>query len=380
MQQPRVAILQPRLPHYRVAFFEALRAGLAARAIDLALAYSPPSAADAARSDTGRLAWAIELPTRAVRIAGRDLLWQAVPRACRDAQLVILPLENRILSNYPLLAARRLRGKPVAFWGHGANLQSRSPQGVRERWKRLWLRRADWWFAYTELSVRILRDAGFPETRITCVNNTIDTRAFAAQLAAVSQADERGFREALGVPASAPVGIHCGSLYPDKRLDLLLEAAAIVRSRVPSFHLVVIGDGPSAPTVLQAARSQPWIHALGARTGREKALAFRAALVMLNPGAVGLHVLDSFVAGVPMVTTGAARHGPEIVYLRDRLNGVIAGDSPREFAAAVEAILVEESHRSRLAAGARRGAEEFSIDAMAASFVDGVTRCLAAAR
>ena len=38
------------------------------------------------------------------------------------------------------------------------------------------------------------------------------------------------------------------------------------------------------------------------KKGREKAAWFKLASVVLNPGLVGLHILDSFWAGVPMVT------------------------------------------------------------------------------
>ena len=63
------------------------------------------------------------------------------------------------------------------------------------------------------------------------------------------------FREAVThAAAGAPVGLYCGSLYPDKRLDLLLAAAEKVHEKHPGFRLVVVGDGPSRPFVTDAAR------------------------------------------------------------------------------------------------------------------------------
>ncbi|MGK0373296.1 MAG: hypothetical protein ACJAW1_003569 [Glaciecola sp.] len=40
---------------------------------------------------------------------------------------------------------RYLLNREVAFWGHGQNLQSASPSGLRIIWKR-WLKSDNWWF------------------------------------------------------------------------------------------------------------------------------------------------------------------------------------------------------------------------------------------
>ena len=39
--------------------------------------------------------------------------------------------------------------------------------------------------------------------------------------------------------------------------------------------------------------------------------------LLLNPGRVGLVAVDALALGLPVLTTGAARHAPEIEYLRE---------------------------------------------------------------
>lgn len=39
------------------------------------------------------------------------------------------------------------------------------------------------------------------------------------------------------------IGLFCGSLYSDKKLDLLVAASDLVIAKYPNFRLVVIGDG-----------------------------------------------------------------------------------------------------------------------------------------
>jgi L-malate glycosyltransferase len=265
----------------------------------------------------------------------------------------------------------------VAYWGHGANLQSDAPKGLRERWKRLLLTRVDWWFAYTQSTVDLLRAAPFPTERITRLDNAIDTSGFKRDLAAVIDADLAAARQALGIDLDAPVGLYCGSLYPDKRLDLLVEATDRIHAHMPGFHCVIIGDGPSMPYLLEASARRPWLHLLGARKGRDKALYFRLADFMLNPGTVGLHIVDAFCAGLVLVTTANARHSPEIAYLRHGDNGFATSDSAEEYAGTVLGLLGDLSRLGRIKAAASADAERYTLDNMVRNLTDGIARCLA---
>jgi hypothetical protein len=88
---------------------------------------------------------------------------------------------------------------------------------LRERFK-VWLsRRADWWFAYTELSTRSVRGFGYPAQRITTLNNAVDTAALQREVAHCRVGDREALRRRLGL-GGGPVGLFLGSLYRDKRL------------------------------------------------------------------------------------------------------------------------------------------------------------------
>jgi hypothetical protein len=103
----------------------------------------------------------------------------------------------------------------------------------------------------------------------------------------------------------------------------------------PDFHLLVVGGGASQAELEQRATTLPWLHVLGPRFGRDRAAALAAADVTLIPGAVGLGVIDSIVAGTPLITSADSAHGPEIAYLRDGENGrlVAGGGDPMRYAA-----------------------------------------------
>lgn len=377
----RVAILQHRLLQYRTAFFERLRSACELRGVQLHLVHGQPSPAEASRKDTGSLPWADEVENRFLRVGGKDLVWQPLPAALRDADLVVLMQENRILSNYPKLFRCGVPpGQRIAYWGHGRNFQSDAPQGLRERWKN-WLRnRVDWWFAYTELSARIVAEGGYPAERITVLDNAIDNDGFKADLAAVDDERLGALRGRIGAAADAPVGLYCGSLYPDKRLDLLVAAGDLIRRNLPAFQLVVVGDGPSREFLTGAAASRPWLHWVGMQRGVDKAAWFRLADCYLSPGAVGLHVLDAFCAGLPMITTGSALHGPEIAYLDSGRNGFVVEANAEVFARTCVDLLSDPLRRDAVRQAAAADAQRYTLDAMVENFVSGIETCLKSPR
>lgn len=373
----KVVICQYRLLHYRETLFESLRAESARAGIDLHLVHGQPTRRELVKNDTGHLDWATPVRNRYVEIGGRDVLWQPFPAQHRDAALVVLMQENRLLSNYPWLWWRNGTSARVAFWGHGRNFQSRAPNGWRERWKSRLVGRVDWWFAYTGATRDILLEDGYPDERITVLNNAIDNTGFLRDLAAVTPAMQADLRQAIDAREDSAVGLFCGSLYPDKRLDYLVAAGDRIVRDDPAFRLVVIGDGPSAGLIAEAARSRPWLHWVGAKRGIEKAAWFSLARLVLNPGLVGLHVLDAFCAGLPMLTTADARHSPEIDYLQHDRNGLVIRGDMAAYAGACAGLLRDPGRLTRLSAAARADASHYTQENMIGNFVDGFVRCLA---
>lgn len=376
--RPRVVVTQHRLLHYRQAFFERLRVVLDARGIELRLVHGQASPTEALKKDVGELPWADVVHNRFRRVGGTDLIWQPYPAALRDADLVVLIQENRIVSHYPwLLRWTTQPGQRIAYWGHGRNLQSVAPTGWRERWKAWFVNRVDWWFAYTESTRSLLRSDGFPDSRISVLNNAIDNDRFVADLQAVPDERIAAARERIGARDGTPVGLYCGSLYPDKRLELLVASADIVRQSLPDFRLVVVGDGPSRPAIADAAVTRPWLHWVGVQRGLDKAAWFRIANAYLSPGAVGLHVLDAFCAGIPMITTDSARHGPEISYLESGRNGFVVEADANTYAQAYLSMLADPALLQRIRQQAEEDARRYSLDNMVERFATGIEGCLA---
>ena len=367
----RVVLVQRRLTHYRVPLFERMRVLLNQRGIDLDVVRGDPMPSEALKGDGGTLAWARHVPC--LYAFGGRLCWQWAWPVIRGADLVIVTQENKLLLNHLLQAFRFM--VPLALWGHGRNFQSTSIGGLRERLKRLLVPRADWWFAYTEASAAVVRGLGFAPERITVVNNAVDTVALAADLHALRNIGEAELRSELGVQGG-PVGLMLGSLYADKGVAFVLDAARQVRGQIADFQLLIVGDGPERPLVEAAVRADGWVHWAGALRGRDKARCLRVASIVMTPFGIGLVVLDSFVAGVPMVATASRGHGPEFVYLKHGMNCVIASPEPQAYAAEVLALLRDEPRRAALARAGAADALDLTVDHMAERFCEGIVQCL----
>ncbi len=372
----RVCIVQRRLTHYRVPLFAALRELLAKHDIELELLAGRGTPAEEKKHDAGDLPWATPIPTR-YWLDGR-LCWQPVGGHLAGADLVIVTQENKLLQNHLLLMLPR-RFK-LAFWGHGANLQSEHPNGVKERFKRWTTNRVDWWFSYTQMSVDLIRTAGFPDDRITVLNNAVDTSELHRQRQSVTPEEIRALRAGLGFGEGRPVGVFVGSLYADKRLDFLFAAAEAIRREVPDFHFLIVGEGPERGKVQAWCDMHPWARWVGARFGREKAAHVAVAQVMLNPGLVGLGILDAFVCGVPMLTTDCGIHSPEIAYLENGVNGVMTANELDAYVDACVGLLRDTGALDGLRAGCAASAAEYTAENMARNFAEGIRGCLTTPR
>ncbi|KAB2322427.1 glycosyltransferase family 4 protein [Betaproteobacteria bacterium SCN1] len=371
----KVVIIQRRLTHYRVPLFERLRVLLHARNIDLRLIAGQGTQAENLKQDAGYLPWAEPLSTR--YWAGGRLCWQPLRPYLHDVDLLIVTQENKLLFNHLLVLMPRQY--KLAFWGHGANLQSDSPNGLKERFKRWSTNRVDWWFAYTQMSAALIKTAGYSESNITVLNNAVDTEQLMKFRREVTLDETSALRKVLGFDAG-PVGIYVGSLYADKRLDFLFDAAKSIREAVPDFHLLIVGEGAERDKVRAWCDTHAWCRWVGARFGRDKAACMSVADIMINPGGLGLGILDSFVCEVPLITISGGKHGPEIAYIENEVNGLITADGLKSYVDACVGLLHTPARLQQLRAGCAESARIYTMENMAQRFADGIVRCLGTKR
>ncbi|SCG74390.1 glycosyltransferase family 4 protein [Micromonospora coxensis] len=163
-------------------------------------------------------------------------------------------------------------------------------------------------------------------------------------------------RAEFGVAADQPLVLSVGRLHPQKRYDVLVDAAARWRARTPPPVVVIAGSGPAyLQLAARISTARAPVTLLGHRTDVADLLAGAdVAVVTSDWEARQLFAQEALRAGVPLVAT-AVGGLPELV--GDAAVLVPAGDVDA-VDAAVRTLLDDPSLRADLA---RRGAARAAI-------------------
>ena len=371
----RVAIVVDAMSHYRESFYELLRRRLECEQIELTLVCG---AASNRHNISGSVEWAKEVP---LKYYSKFVVMNAM-KFTQDADLIIMPQVIKHLYIYPYLLGRLFRTRKIAFWGHG-KMFSAAPQSRYLTGFKNWLsRQCDWWFAYTDLSADVVRnEIHFPQNRITVVNNTVDTKNLTARRAELTEEELMQYREKLGLN-STNVGIFVGGMYHNKdhtkRLPFLVSSCIEIRKIIPDFEMIFVGGGPEQYVIENAVKEYPWMHYVGIQKGVQAVPYWALAKVCLNPGLVGLSILDGFAVGVPLVTSDLPYHSPEIGYLRSGENGLMVDDfnDPSVFAKHAASVLQNDELRKHFIQQGLETVSKLTNEAMVENFCHGILQCL----
>lgn len=143
-----------------------------------------------------------------------------------------------------------------------------------------------------------------------------------------------------------------GRLTPEKGVRTLLRAWELLGGRV---NLWIVGDGPLAPEVREAARSLPGVRWLGRKTLEEVYALMGSALFLVLPSecyeTFGRVAIEAFAKGTPVV---AANIGAVGEVTRDGSTGLnFRPGDPEDLAATVERLLSHPEELCRMRKEAR---------------------------
>jgi glycosyltransferase involved in cell wall biosynthesis len=370
----RLLIIQPYVPSYRVPLFYSMRELLLEVGIDLAIAAPLAGGRDSSRNDdeTANAADFI-LETQEVKL-GKKSLFKKDLRSTLDTfdpDMIIVEQAIKNLEAWALALRPRLRNKPkVAMWGQGRSYSS--AQSNVEAVTKQWLtKRMDWFFSYTQNGANHVVEHGFPRSRVTVLNNSTDTLSLQSQISRVSDEEFKSYFQSHGLTRGV-VGLFLGGVDERKGIRFLLEALQKIVLACPEFKLLVAGDGGLAAEVQAMQQRGGPIVWLGRVEGQDKAMALRAADLLLIPEWVGLVAVDSLAASVPIVTTEHASHSPEAEYLLNGKNAVFVEHDVQVYADSVAGLLNDRPELESLSGNCEIEERGLSIDLMAERFVLGI--------
>jgi len=210
----------------------------------------------------------------------------------------------------------------------------------RDRASRLLARAADHVVAVSDETADRLRDAGFPEDRLSVVENGIEVPP---------RRDQAEARRRLGLDPDERMVLCLARMTVQKRQDLLIE----VWAGWPDAPLLLLaGDGPTRPGLEESVARHGVAHRvrfLGDRRDADWLLAAADALVLPSDmEGLPVSVLEAMSLGLPVVASavgGLATLGDAI-----ELANQGSGD---ELRAGLERVLGDTRHRQRLVTAGR---------------------------
>lgn len=371
---PKVVILNRSLIQYRRVFFNSLKKEMEISGIEMELIYGKGGNENKKIKDEIDIDWATYVPNKSWRIGKIDFVWQPILKYVKDADIVVVDSENKLLINYILILLRLFSKRKLAFWGHGRNLQD-NPNSLMNRFKYLFIDKCDWWFGYTEGTKRFLISKNFPAHKITVLQNTIDTTGLRKKYLEIENSESQQLKAELGIPENGCTAIFCGAMYPEKNFDFILDICYQLRTELPDFNIIFVGSGTEADKLSKAAEKNNWIHYVGPKFENDRLKYFKIAQIQLLPYYVGLGIVDSFALETPIITTTNPFHGPEIDYLENGVNGLVSNDNYDDYYQTVIDAIKNKTYLE-LIDGCKASTEKLTIDIMVQNFKNGIIGCL----
>jgi len=228
--------------------------------------------------------------------------------------------------------------------------------GVTRRLLVGWMHRfynsCDHVLAPSELTRRVLVDRYQVETPVSVVPTAIPAPPYVLARPADT-------RQEFGLPPDARILLYVGRLAPEKNLDLLLRAFAVIAGKTSDTYLVLAGSGKSRRSLESHAKALG-IHRrtrfAGFLSRTKLDPLYQASDIFLFPSKTetqGLAVGEALAAGLPCVVVNSGG-APEAI--RDGVDGFLVEDRPEAMAARTLGLLADPATHRRMAEEAKRGA------------------------
>ena len=219
------------------------------------------------------------------------------------------------------------------------------------RWMRDFYNSCDRVLAPSRLTQRVLEGYGVG-TPVSVVPTAIPAPPYVLQRPPETKHE-------FGLPPDARLLLYVGRLAPEKNLDLLLRAFALVTAKTNDTYLILAGSGKSRGALEARARTLG-IHRrtrFAGFLGRTKLdPLYQASDLFLFPSKTetqGLAVGEALAAGLPCVVVNAGG-APESV--RDGVDGFLVADDAWAMAGRTLALLADAAGRLHMSEEAKRGA------------------------
>jgi glycosyltransferase involved in cell wall biosynthesis len=338
-------INQGKIPHYRVPVYNYLSSYLEKKGFSVTVVSA------GIQEGTSNLATfsSIVLPLNSFNLI------KTILKA--DPQVVIFWVNLKYKYLFPVILFTKAIRKKALYWGHGRDLMDISASlknlaYATEHWI------CDAIILYADhLRKYIMKKLHY---KVFIANNTlnltsINTESFAKEMT-LSKYNIKTKKNIICM----------GRMQKRKRLEDLFSAFKILDD--PGIGLILVG--PDTDGLLNEIDGSN-IYKLGPIYGDERFALLSASDIYCLPGAVGLSIVDAFYCGLPIVTE-EGDESPEIMYLKDRVNGfIVSKGDVTQLALKLKILLNNDVLRAKYSRAARNEIiTKGNMDVMCKGFED----------
>lgn len=209
------------------------------------------------------------------------------------------------------------------------------------RYLRWFYNRGDMSFVPSVTTIRELREMGFDN--LTLWARGIDINIFSPAYA------DRSLKEKWSRDGR-PVALFVGRLVAEKDIDVLLDAHNILKQKGIDYQLVLVGGGPLKQKI---EKNMPDIILEGHLEGEALSRAYASADLFVFPSTTesfGNVIQEAAASGLPAV--GAAEGGVKDLIRQGETGFLAKPKNAADFAGKMEELILNDSLRNSLAAGA----------------------------
>ncbi|MCE9646985.1 MAG: glycosyltransferase [Chloroflexi bacterium] len=173
------------------------------------------------------------------------------------------------------------------------------------------------------------------------------------------------FRNRLGLKPDTPVLLTVGRVDPEKRLDFLIDAFALLADRIPEAHLVFAGDGSARKKLEEHAAAtsvKHRIHFLGMVGRADLPDLLHDGTVFLSASTTEVHpisVIEAIASGLPLVAVQDEAFEGMIV---ENENGHLTPLDVNAFSDTLVRLLSDPEKLARYGKRSMELSEKFSIE------------------
>lgn len=241
----------------------------------------------------------------------------------RHYKVLILWGESHRISSWIAAILARLNGKKVIFWTHGLY----GNESFLKKWFRImFYRLGNAVLLYGSYAKKRL-DSHIDKSKLHVINNSLDVNKQNRIYKNISSQDRAFLKKKLINSSDKLIGF-VGRLRSEKRLELLLEAIAILKTKGEYCYLIIVGDGEHRAVLSALSKSldlEDQVVFYGECYVDETLIPLLSVCdVVISPGNVGLTAMHALISGTPVIThSNACKQGPEFEAVMDGVSGFL---------------------------------------------------------